>query len=75
MWRAVAWAERYMASRHAAILPSIQKTITPRFEKRITTSMFSHGLENPGDPMAYSDRYLCSMAHLGYSSLFLYVNI
>lgn len=75
MWRAIAWAERYMAFRHAAILPNLQKTFSPRFQKRITTSMFAHGLENPGDPTAYSDRYLCSMAHMGYSSLFLYVNL
>ncbi len=75
MWRAVAWIERTMASRHAAMLPRGRREIRPRFRRRITTSMFAHGLEHPGDPLAYHDDYLRAMAHHGYSSLFLYLNL
>lgn len=75
MWRAVAWIERHMAYRHAAILPKGLHRITPRFQRRITTSMLSHGLEDPADPLAYRDGLLRAMAHMGYSSMFVYVNL
>lgn len=75
MWRAMARLERTMAYRHAPILPIGKRTIKPHLDMRITTSMFAHGLEDPADPLAYTDDNLRHMAHLGYNNFFLYVNL
>jgi len=76
MWRAVVWCEHRMASRHAPVLPRGIHKLAQRFDLRITTSMFAHGLENPADqPEAYTDGHLQTMAHMGYNSFFLYFNL
>jgi|GEM_PF-5098457 len=76
MWRAVVWCEHRMASRHAPILSQGEHKLSQKFDLRITTSMFAHGLENPAEqPDAYTDDHLRTMAHMGYTSLFLYIDL
>ena len=74
-WQAVVWLERHMAARHAPILPAGTRVLKPVYDLRITTSIFAQPFERPDDPIAYTDRYLCGMAHLGYTAFFLYINL
>ncbi len=75
LWRASVWAQQQMTYRHAPILPRGRAVIQTTYDRRITASMFAQGLERAADPLAYTDGYLCSLAHLGYTQLFLYINL
>ncbi len=74
-WRGLVWMEREMAWRHAPILPAGRHRLGPHFAARITTSLFAPGLEDPADPLAYTEPYLRSMVHCGYTGFFIYINL
>lgn len=74
-WRGTVWLERRMAWRHAPVALLGKRTLKPHFQRRITTSMFAMGLEKADDPHAYTADYLRNMAHLGYTQLFMYINL
>ncbi|MHC4874487.1 MAG: hypothetical protein ACYTFY_21745 [Planctomycetota bacterium] len=74
-WRAVVCLERLMAVRHAPVLREGKHSLPARYKYRIATSLFSHGFEKPTDEGAYNDDYLRSMAHAGYTSFFMYLNL
>lgn len=74
IWQGTIWMEREIAYRHACTLPSGTKILT-QVQTRITTSMLSSGFEKASDKNAYTDAYLLNMVHLGYTHVFMYINL
>ncbi|MFA5857655.1 MAG: hypothetical protein WC955_01160 [Elusimicrobiota bacterium] len=69
------YLEKLMSFRGGPVLKIGHEKRLPRFETKISWTVFNDVWDDPEDKLAYSDGYIAKMAHYGINGIFMYINI